>query len=108
MLSVVAALTADCMYVTMWCWQVVRNYVPRTLYPGTSKTMYPVLSKPCTMCPKHETMYPVDPKPCTPYSPNHVPSTSKYVRIPCVNLGIESENNIYFCSKFEGLEILST
>jgi len=32
---------------------VVRDYVPRTLYPGTLETVYSVLSKPCTL----ETMH---------------------------------------------------
>jgi len=45
--------------------RVVRNYVPRTLYPSTSETMYPVLAKPCTMYRKLETMYLVPWLPCT-------------------------------------------
>ena len=70
MLSVVAALTADCMYVTMWCLQVVRNYVPRYLQnhvPRTLETMYHVPEARNHVPSRSETMYPVLSKPCAQY-----------------------------------------
>jgi len=63
-------------FITVW---VVRNYVSRTLYPSTSETMYPILSKPCPLYSRNQVPYTLETMYYVPQAWNYVPSTLEIV-----------------------------